>query len=395
MVLTITVDSVAKTHTIAVGATTLALALIDINTQWAADGVVATSDAAGHIVLTSTSKGANSTLAVSGAASTVLFGAGPPAGVAGVSRTLQSVVDALNAGFAGDAEMTKAGLQAAINGTAVQVLSQNSTYFRVNARGTAAGDVGFGITGATFTSSLTVASATNIVDDSNGASNSTALSYAALAYGNDDQAITVSANDLAGAIQSKTITLHNDAAAARQGRSIDEAINYINTQLQQSNNATLQKIVAVKEDVAGAEKINFLSSLTAFSVSVGSSPNSDGVSGGAASTVASAVLGTGSNMSVDTKAGALLAVSAVATAVTTLGSAQAAVGKGQNQLNYAIGLAQSQVSNFAAAESRIRDADVAAEAANLTKATVLQQTSLAAMAQANSAPQAVLALLRG
>ena len=395
MVLTITVDSVAKTHTIAVGAITLALALIDINTQWAADGVVATSDAAGHIVLTSTSKGANSTLAVSGAASTVLFGAGPPAGVAGVSRTLQSVVDALNAGFAGDTEMTKAGLQAAINGTAVQVLSQNSTYLRVNARGTTAGDVGFGITGATFTSSLTVASATNIVDDSNGASNSTALSYAALAYGNDDQAITVSANDVAGAIQSKTVTLHNDGAAAREGRSIDETINYINTQLQQSNNATLQKIVAVKEDVAGAEKINFLSSLTAFSVSVGSSPNSNGVSGGAASTVASAVLGTGSNMSVDTKAGALLAVSAVATAVTTLGSAQAAVGKGQNQLNYAIGLAQSQVSNFAAAESRIRDADVAAEAANLTKATVLQQTSLAAMAQANSAPQAVLALLRG
>ena len=87
--------------------------------------------------------------------------------------------------------------------------------------------------------------------------------------------------------------------------------------------------------------------------------------------------------------------SAVAAAITTLGSAQAAVGKGQNQLNYAIGLAQSQISNFSAAESRIRDADVASEAANLTKAQVLQQASMAAMAQANSAPQAVMALLRG
>jgi len=64
-------------------------------------------------------------------------------------------------------------------------------------------------------------------------------------------------------------------------------------------------------------------------------------------------------------------------------------------LNYAIGLAQSQISNFSAAESRIRDADVAAEAANLTKAQVLQQASMAAMAQANSAPQAVLSLLKG
>ena len=88
-------------------------------------------------------------------------------------------------------------------------------------------------------------------------------------------------------------------------------------------------------------------------------------------------------------------MSAVAQAITTLGSAQAAVGKGQNQLNYAIGLAQSQISNFSAAESRIRDADVASEAANLTKAQVLQQANMAAMAQANSAPQAVLSLLRG
>jgi flagellin len=81
--------------------------------------------------------------------------------------------------------------------------------------------------------------------------------------------------------------------------------------------------------------------------------------------------------------------------VKSLGLIQGTVGTGQNKLQYAITLAQSQIANFSAAESRIRDADVAAEAANLTKAQVLQQASLAAMAQANSAPQAVLALLRG
>jgi flagellin len=64
-------------------------------------------------------------------------------------------------------------------------------------------------------------------------------------------------------------------------------------------------------------------------------------------------------------------------------------------LTYAISLAQSQITNFSAAESYIRDANVAQQAANLTKAQVLQQASIAAMAQANSAPQAVLALLRG
>jgi flagellin len=74
--------------------------------------------------------------------------------------------------------------------------------------------------------------------------------------------------------------------------------------------------------------------------------------------------------------------------------AQAAVGIGENQLNYAINLAQSQITNLSAAESQIRDADVAQQAANLSKAQVLQQASIAAMAQANSAPQAVLSLLK-
>jgi flagellin len=93
--------------------------------------------------------------------------------------------------------------------------------------------------------------------------------------------------------------------------------------------------------------------------------------------------------------GALNAVGAINAAVQTLGKIQGTVGAGQNQLEYAISLANSQITNFSSAESNIRDADVATEAANLTKAQVLEQASVAAMAQANSAPQAVLALLKG
>jgi flagellin len=96
-----------------------------------------------------------------------------------------------------------------------------------------------------------------------------------------------------------------------------------------------------------------------------------------------------------TTSGALDALTKLTAAVTYLGSIQGKVGTAQNKLQYAILLAQSQVSSYSSAESRIRDADVAGEAANLTKAQVMQQASLAAMAQANSAPQAILALLRG
>ena len=97
---------------------------------------------------------------------------------------------------------------------------------------------------------------------------------------------------------------------------------------------------------------------------------------------------------VDSAANATTAIGAIATAITNLGLAQGAVGSGENKLGFAVGLAQSQITSFSAAESRIRDADVATEAANLTKAQVLSQSSLAAMAQANSAPQALLKLLQ-
>ena len=92
---------------------------------------------------------------------------------------------------------------------------------------------------------------------------------------------------------------------------------------------------------------------------------------------------------------ALAAITAINSAISYLGLVQGRVGTGQNRLQSAISLAQSQITNFSATESRIRDADLAEEASNLTKSQVLQQASLAAMAQANSAPQAVLALLRG
>jgi flagellin len=215
----------------------------------------------------------------------------------------------------------------------------------------------------------------------------------------DQQTLSFSANDSTGALQATSITLTTTNAGT-----LDAAVSAINTQLQ--TNTTLKNIVAVKElNKAGtAEGIRFISSVSSFSAKVGNATNFtdanpvgmfDGTAGATKKqgmTVESSASGA---MDIGTIAGAQQAVVALGQAVAKLGSAQAAIGKGQNQLNYAIGLAQSQISNFSAAESRIRDADVAAEAANLTKAQVLQQASMAAMAQANSAPQAVLSLLRG
>jgi flagellin len=129
-----------------------------------------------------------------------------------------------------------------------------------------------------------------------------------------------------------------------------------------------------------------------FSVFV-SSNGTDGVIGGTIGAADTTTLGIAS-LSVDTAANAATAVSTITTAIGSLGDAQATVGTLQNRLQFAISLAQSQVVNNKAAESRIRDANIAEESANLTRYSILTQSGIAALAQANSQSGAVLALLR-
>jgi flagellin len=226
------------------------------------------------------------------------------------------------------------------------------------------------------------------------------LAYTPIRGGDDDQTITLSIKDASGNQQSLAIRLQSDGTAAN-GRSIDEALDHINGQIQSSGSQDLRSIVAVKQrddENGGVERIVFLSPLKEFRVSVGATPGGSGLFAGTGPSqgaiVNSTLLAGGSNVDISTQATAEAAVGALAQAVSQLGTVQAVVGRGQNQFNFAISLAQTQIINLAASESRIRDADLAAEASTLTKAQVLQQAGIAALAQANSAPQAVLSLLR-
>jgi flagellin len=99
-------------------------------------------------------------------------------------------------------------------------------------------------------------------------------------------------------------------------------------------------------------------------------------------------------LDISTTDGAATAITAITSAVGTLGSVQAKVGSLQNRLQFATSLAQSQVVNVSAAESRIRDANIAQESANMTKYQILSQSGIAALAQANQQSSAVLRLLQ-
>jgi flagellin len=91
---------------------------------------------------------------------------------------------------------------------------------------------------------------------------------------------------------------------------------------------------------------------------------------------------------------AVAALTAITSAIQSLGLVQGRVGAGENLLNYATALANSQITNFSSAESSIRDANVAQEAANLAQSQTLQQSSIAALAQANAIPAQYLKLLQ-
>jgi len=304
---------------------------------------------------------------------------------------------ALNAAIAANATLAAAGLVVTDDTTNLIITSSNGSNFRVNTVG--ATNV-FGLNGATATG-VADAAETQAGDTtvnsfiSAGAQQTSLLSFSAIRGGGDDQTVTIVANDADGVEHSLAVVLRNDGTTRNAG-TVDEAIDAINTALLQSNDTTLQKIVAVKDKAngAGAEGLRFASTLQNFRVSIGTNEGGTGI-GSQGSVVTAATVGTGATADISSQAAAERAVNALAEAVNTLGNAQAVVGRGQNQFTFAVNLAQSQLTNLAASESRIRDADLAEEAASLTKAQILLQAGISALAQANSAPQQVLALLRG
>lgn len=80
--------------------------------------------------------------------------------------------------------------------------------------------------------------------------------------------------------------------------------------------------------------------------------------------------------------------------LTDVNNVLAAIGAGQNRLEYTIQNTKSAVVNVKAAESTIRDVDMAEEMANFTKNNILTQAAQAMLSQANQGAQSVLQILR-
>ena len=87
------------------------------------------------------------------------------------------------------------------------------------------------------------------------------------------------------------------------------------------------------------------------------------------------------------------AIDAIDTAIDTVTATRGEFGAAQNRLSSTISNLGVAVESLSAAESRIRDVDVAFETADLTRNSILQQAALSILGQANVQPQSALSLL--
>jgi flagellin len=107
------------------------------------------------------------------------------------------------------------------------------------------------------------------------------------------------------------------------------------------------------------------------------------------------ILAASSNLAGATSGNALAALATIDTAIENISNNRAKYGATLNRLDVTISSIQTMRLNITAANSRIRDVDVAEETANLSRNQVLAQAGVAVLAQANQLPQTALRLLQG
>lgn len=98
-------------------------------------------------------------------------------------------------------------------------------------------------------------------------------------------------------------------------------------------------------------------------------------------------------LDVQDRANSLTAIDAIDAAIDSVSTARSTVGAAQNRMQVAVANLGNMRENLSAAESRIRDVDVAEETAAMTRQSILMQSGVAVLAQANQQPAMALSLI--
>lgn len=273
-----------------------------------------------------------------------------------------NVLDAINK----DANAQAAGIKATLDSNGKLNLSSAKFFAVSSSDADGAGQTGIAGAGAAVGDAAVTGAANKQVSTFTAA---TAAGSQKLSFSGEKIGFGGSSKDVSFATSATAATAATNAAAA-----VNSDVN-----LRDSG------VFAIK---TAADKVAFVS-LKDFNLAIGS----DATAANNSATVQTETAVTG-GVATGGEDGAKDAIAAIKAAVASLGQIQGKVGAGQNNLSQAIDLASAQITNFQAAESSIRDADIAEEASNLARLNTLQQAGVSALAQANQSSQSLLSLLR-
>ena len=145
----------------------------------------------------------------------------------------------------------------------------------------------------------------------------------------------------------------------------------------------------------GTQLLDGTASALSFQVGANSTSGTNAIvvnlSAASVSAVATAVSSLSANYA--TASGAQAAISAIDAQIQNVSTAQANLGAYQNRFQHTINNLNTAIQNTTAAQSRIRDTDMAQEMTNFSKSQVLVQAGTAMLAQANASSQSILKLL--
>jgi flagellin len=179
-----------------------------------------------------------------------------------------------------------------------------------------------------------------------------------------------------------------------------QASNGTLTDSQRSNlNAEVQQVLSEINTTGSNTEFNGIRILSGSVAAAASAVTLQvGANGGQAIAFTIGTVGTTaltlSGLSVSFATAASAAIASIDAAIGAVTTQRANLGAIQNRLEQTINRLGVTSENLQAAESRIRDADMASEMIAFTKNQILQQSGMAMLSQANSAPQSVLSLLR-
>jgi flagellin len=183
------------------------------------------------------------------------------------------------------------------------------------------------------------------------------------------------------------------------GRMRELSMQSANGTLNSSDRATLdaefQQLVSEIDRISSTTQFNGVSLLDGSNTSISIQVGIDGATADTISvTGADATAATlGVDGAITTASAATTMLSTIDSAIDTINTSRGSLGAQQNRLDSTLRSLANVRENTAAAESRIRDVDVAFETADLTRNSILQQAATSVLAQANAQPQLALSLL--